>query len=68
MKVDIDFNGLYTPSTIQDLNVKFIQTYGNVLEIIEKQIKDRDSKLLLQKLKTTNDITQSNIIIIYYNM
>ncbi|KAL5237603.1 hypothetical protein ACI65C_005013 [Semiaphis heraclei] len=57
--VDIDFNGLYQSSTIPDLCEEFKKSYDNILLIVEKYIKDKDSKLLLQELKTTNDLTQN---------
>jgi len=57
--VDIDFSGLYTPTTIPDFNEEFKKSFDDILQIIEKHIKDRDGKLLLQQLQTTNDITQN---------
>lgn len=57
--VDIDFNGLYQSSTIPDLCIEFQKSYDNILLIVEQYIKDRDGKLLLQELKTTNDLTQN---------
>lgn len=65
-QVDIDFNGLYQSSTIPDLCIEFQKSYDNILLIVEQYIKDRDGKLLLQELKTTNDLTQSNMNIQFY--
>jgi len=58
--VDIDFNGLYQSSIIPDLCEEFTKSYNNILQIVEQYIKDKHGKLLLQELRTKNDITQSN--------
>ncbi|KAF0688719.1 Uncharacterized protein FWK35_00035204, partial [Aphis craccivora] len=57
--VDIDFHGLYQSSTIPELCEEFIKSYDNILQIVEEYIKDKDGKLLLQELKTNNDLTQN---------
>lgn len=66
MKVDIDFEGLYNLSSTLDLNAIFIRSYKNILETVEKKIKDRNSKSVFEKLKTTHNITQSDIITVCY--
>jgi len=47
-------------------NSKNHNSYDNILLIVEQYIKDKDGKLLLQELKTTNDLIQSNMNIQFY--
>lgn len=56
----------YISHQVPNLCEEFKKSYDNILLIVEQYIKDKDGKLLLQELKTTNDLTQSNMNIQFY--